>query len=298
MNPQTSFNSRNVRAALIESAWLWSALLLLFTLLLSGCAPAAEIEPAELFEVAVFSTQPASGAEFDIYSLNDADDSPKRLTTDPGTDWFPRLSPNGERVLYISSRSGRAEIWVMNADGSSQKRLTELGGISLAEYSPDGSTIAFIAGRDRRNELYLMDDDGANVRTLAPIERSVQSFAWSPDGSQIVFSASEGDDLFATCCDIFVVNADGTAEKRLTQTPYFEWWPQWSPDGAQIVFMSEWEDNTGIEFTSSWISPAICSSGRGIIFRWPIEPCQENCVRLAASMERDMASCCCSLFFL
>ncbi len=62
--------------------------------------------------------------------------------------------------------------------------------------------------------------------------------SWSPDGTQIVFY-SERDGQPA---DLFVINADGAGERRLTQTPAAEGYPAWSPDGRQIAYEADAPD--------------------------------------------------------
>ncbi len=56
--------------------------------------------------------------------------------------------------------------------------------------------------------------------------------AWSPDGRRIAFMSPVAGDPY----EIFVMNADGTHVRRLTESPGPDGWPAWSPDGRQIVF--------------------------------------------------------------
>src|SRR5262249_5376942 len=63
---------------------------------------------------------------------------------------------------------------------------------------------------------------------------------WSPDGKKIAFHAERDKDW-----EIYVMDADGKNEKRLTMSPGEDWIPSWSPDGKQIAFWStrngDWE---------------------------------------------------------
>ena len=61
--------------------------------------------------------------------------------------------------------------------------------------------------------------------------------SFSPDGSKILFAANHDGDL-----EIYVVNADGTDQRQLTENSKQDFFPSWSPDGETIVFSS---DRTG-----------------------------------------------------
>lgn len=61
--------------------------------------------------------------------------------------------------------------------------------------------------------------------------------AWSPDGTRIVFCSTQ-DTLDIGNHEIYVMNADGSGQVRLTTSPAGDQWPAWSPDGSQIAFVS------------------------------------------------------------
>jgi hypothetical protein len=61
--------------------------------------------------------------------------------------------------------------------------------------------------------------------------------SWSPDGSQIVFVSDQDNDDYLT--DLYVMNADGSDIRRLTEDARHTYAPVWSPDGSQIVFISD-----------------------------------------------------------
>lgn len=104
--------------------------------------------------------------------------------------------------------------------------------------------LAFVSDQS----IYLANPDGSGQVQLA---RSVGQFppgglAWSPDGKQIAYGASKGE-AFSPCQDLFVLSADGTNHKRLTETwCRFGGW-QWSPD-SRYLGMSEC-NSTGCSFT-------------------------------------------------
>ena len=127
-------------------------------------------------------------------------------------------------------------IYVIKSDGSGERRLT----IDSSEeadpaWSPDGKDIVFSSDRDSPDDegsldLYLMRSDGSEVRRITETEADEHSPDWSPDGERIVYGRS-GADLW----DVWVMNADGTEQQRLTAATAGQ--PTWSPDGAQIAFV-------------------------------------------------------------
>lgn len=96
--------------------------------------------------------------------------------------WFddsPVWSPSGNRIAFVSIRSGEYEIYVMNSDGSGQTCLTP--GWSMCQnpsWSPDGTKLAFESMRPNGVwDIYVVNADGADLKLLISNGRS---FAWSP----------------------------------------------------------------------------------------------------------------------
>lgn len=200
---------------------------------------------------------------YEIYVMNADGSDPRRLTTSASLDLAPRWSPDGASLAYVSDRDGNLEIYVMNADGTRQVNLT----MSPADdfdpaWAPNGKGLAFARDLDGEVEVYLMDPRGEQVTRftksfsftpafspdtsklaftgpsgiyVAPlaggaIERLTYGRwdtepAWSPDGKTIAFRRGKTGPR----AEIYVVNADGTDLRRLTDNSIADGLPDWGP---------------------------------------------------------------------
>jgi Tol biopolymer transport system component len=151
----------------------------------------------------------------------------------------------GGRIVYASTQDGNLEIYLMGSSGTVRLTHTEDREFDPV-ISPDGQKIAFgLAGSGSTN-IYVRDDDGTNPVRLTSHDGGDVQPAYSPDGSRIVFSSYQADyeaGVEEQVPDLWVMNADGTGQERLTFFDHslFEHgagasWPRWSPDGNRIVF--------------------------------------------------------------
>lgn len=143
------------------------------------------------------------------------------------------------QIAYRSALAGG--ISVMNIDGSNQRQLTDSDD-GWPKWSPDGRLIAFTR-RDGNTQIYLMNADGTNLRRLTNTQTSEGSPSWSPDGRFIAFTSDRNDPNPGKCSpkcisEIYVMNADGTNSRKLTNSLSFSASPAWSPDGRLIAFWS------------------------------------------------------------
>ncbi|MEE8294207.1 MAG: hypothetical protein V3R64_00700 [Sphingomonadales bacterium] len=117
------------------------------------------------------------------------------------------------------------------------------------DWSPDGQKIAFEGGLEGELQIFTIDIDGKNLTQLTDKEYNDERPVWSPDGKKIAFfsNRSEKKDEQPVSLQIYIMNADGTGQRRIThEGPALEYSISWSPDGNWLVFQSRPEINPGV----------------------------------------------------
>jgi TolB protein len=159
-----------------------------------------------------------------------------------GTVRGPRISPNGERVVFTLSDPGGQQIASVDMKAGDLTRLTESTGTNCwPAISPDGSRIAFCSSRNGSFQIYLMNADGSGVRQLTKQPLRDMRPAWSPDGKRIAFTSARDGNL-----EIYVIHADGTNLRRITNHPDRDDFPVWHPDGKRLLVVSERDGNSDL----------------------------------------------------
>lgn len=106
----------------------------------------------------------------------------------------PRYSPDGQRLLFVSDRTGTSQLWV--AGGGRESRLTYHNGgqVSAPAWHPDGRRALYVLHEDSGGSLYLVDTDSREVRRLTDAGLDVASAVFDPSGNHIYFSARRDAD--------------------------------------------------------------------------------------------------------
>jgi Tol biopolymer transport system component len=159
----------------------------------------------------------------------------------------PSWSPDGQRLAYITERDptiGIGQIAIRAVDGSTVLTGVRAFGLDMysapaVSWSPDGTHIAY----GYNEEIWVMNAappyDPHRVASGPSYSPS-----WSPDSEKLAFTAFNP---VSSDNDIFTINADGTGETDITNTPSIsEDAPDWSPDGGQFAFRADIGTQQGV----------------------------------------------------
>jgi Tol biopolymer transport system component/CxxC motif-containing protein (DUF1111 family) len=140
--------------------------------------------------------------------------------------------PDGSRI--ICSRNGNT-MFVMGFDGGQYGDVANAPttNVSFASFSSDGRKIAFNTAVSGVSQIFTANVDGTNQTQLTSLTNGALHPTWSPDGTKIAFSGSNGSGGF----QIWSMNTDGTGQTNLTNDGVGgNDFPAWSPDSTKIAF--------------------------------------------------------------
>ncbi len=167
--------------------------------------------------------EPVMGTSIWLADASAGDNDSSQVFAIKGNCWSPKLSPDRTRVAFASYVNGKGQIYMVNSDAVVK---TGLPG-SEQVYTPYFNTKG-MAWRFDGLLSFGFKSEGANISNNSHCDYFP---VWSPDGERIAFVSDRDGDW-----EIYVMNADGGNQKRLTRSPGIDRNPSWSPDGRFITF--------------------------------------------------------------
>jgi probable HAF family extracellular repeat protein len=173
-------------------------------------------------------------------------------------DLGPAFSPNGSKIAFFSKprdNNGIHEIYTMDANGINKVRLTDNAFFDgYPSFSSDGSKIAFQSERTGRDDIFVMNADGTDQISLTDASDGDYDPSWAPGyvpppgetppgdaGGKIAFTSNRDGNS-----EIYVMNADGSNQTRLTDNAARDHDPSFNSDGSKITFVSDRDGNNEI----------------------------------------------------
>lgn len=147
------------------------------------------------------------------------------------------------KIVFVSNRDDRPNIYVMDDDGSNVQRLTFTDMPESQEYqpvwSPNGKRIAFsryIGGPKKLlDDLFVMDQDGSDEQQLTNEPAiSYADITWAPDGHRIAFISNQNGGR-----EVYTMDLWTNEIQQLTHHPHHAeqaYNPSWSPSGKYIAY--------------------------------------------------------------
>jgi Tol biopolymer transport system component len=142
-------------------------------------------------------------------------------------DSLPVFSPDGRSVAFIRVAAPDEAIMLVGSDGRGLRALVHVWASGLT-WSPDGRWLAYEAG----GNIWRIEVATGVIDRLTTDGPAAWQPDWSPDGTMIAYSRFEPDSARCSrCTDIWVMNADGTDQRRLAPGRR----PVFSPDGTRVA---------------------------------------------------------------
>ncbi len=192
----------------------------------------------------------------DIDKYVDPDEYAERLTDHQKDQSFyntsPSISPDGEKMAYISAYGGEFGIYISNLKTGKNRDVEKLISSNRSQdfedlnvltpgisWSPDGKKLAISAKSGGVDDIYIVDADDGDYDKLNLDLPSISSVVWSPDGNYLSFTATDGYES-----DLYLYDWKQAKIENITNDIFTDLIPEWSPDSKTLYFVSDRGDHT------------------------------------------------------
>jgi hypothetical protein len=173
---------------------------------------------------------------------------PGYLPNGTANDYNPSISPDGTKIAFVSDRDGVPQIYLMTADGNNPTRLTNSGCVDqVPSWTPDGRALYWESQCNGQKvklataKLSYGEDSSygtfatlVDIRDLTSQDQGDNRFPRvAPDGRRVAFTSYRDGNA-----EIYLMNADGSNQARLTNSGGEDEAASWSPNGQQLIFAS------------------------------------------------------------
>ncbi|MBI9073145.1 MAG: PD40 domain-containing protein [Melioribacteraceae bacterium] len=196
----------------------------------------------------------------DIADRQDPDEFAKKLTDNKKDGGFyntsPAISPQGDKIVFISDRDIYFDIYVINAfDGKVIDKIAESGRANDFEelnvltpaltWAPDNKRVAISVKSSGYDRIRIIDVEEGDSYELPFKMPGVSSVSWSPKGNLIAFVGHN-----ETQSDIYTYNFETEEVKNITNDIFTDSEPSWSIDENKIFYVSDRSDYSNDEVSS------------------------------------------------
>jgi len=167
-------------------------------------------------------------------AIMDSDGANHRfITNGQSTALTPRYSPDYSKIAYLSYTDGNPRIYIYDIGTGRQTLVTDGANPTFApRWSPDGRWILYSMAVAGNTDIYRVSSAGGGTPVRLTDTPGIDvGGSFSPDGSKIVFESDRSGSQ-----QIYVMNTDGSDQRRITFFSGRSGTPEWSPRGDQIAF--------------------------------------------------------------
>jgi TolB protein len=148
----------------------------------------------------------------------------------------PRFSPGRQEITYMSFDGGQPQVYLLNIETGQRRVVGNFPGMTFApRFAPDGRHLVFsLLQNDGYSDIYRFDLQSQNTTRMTSSPSIDTSPSFSPDGRQVTFASDRSGSG-----QIYVMNADGSGQQRISFGSGTYSTPVWSPRGDLIAFTKQ-----------------------------------------------------------